>query len=422
MYDVSAILSSMISAKSDYTNVSVSRIPVKGEIIPVLDGRVLKAEDAAFLAQALYDRASVLSGWPRSASWSPGNMNPVDTTATDFSLVPEQEGRRSIPEIAKLFHAAAYDSGVASEAYEYMRYVDPSVTKMVKDKILADGRFTDLVPSKKFRTIETNLLEELGMKESSFAAKARNRPDAEWESRSLGIAALRNAYSDVKNLRRLIVPCRTTSSATCRWQESKYDQDPNTGSTYSADLVVKPVSQRPTFDFSVVKCFCTVPSGGDSTSTLYMSGKSVYYTSESGKAVSTCCADWIDVTPSGRIELEPTCGCAKGRLEVERIYVIVRAWRWNLTGIPYDTLDAKTYLTSVGTTKWEIPEKTFSLAKCREYLSKVGFPTECARQHDGDVSKRHFAKVGVDVVGIYALAHLKDPPVKTDIWNLGWEP
>ena len=88
----------------------------------------------------------------------------------------------------------------------------------------------------------------------------------------------------------------------------------------------------------------------------------------------------------------------------------------------YDTLDAKTYLTSESTSKWEISSDVFSLEKCKRYLSKSGFPDECKRQHDGETSIRHIAKVGVDIVGIYALAHLKDPPVKTDIWGLGWNP
>ena len=427
-----AILSTMISVKSDYKHSSVSRIPVEGEIIPVRDNRVLKAEDASFLAEAAYDRASVLLGWPQTRWWYPGpeydtypeialvDVNPVDVTNTDFSLVLAQEGRRPFPEIAKLFHAAAYYAGHGgTEQYEFMRYVDPSFTKVVADKVLDNAKFTNLIPEKRFRTIEENLLEELGLKPQLFSAKAKNSPDEDWRSRPLDLVGIRNAYSDVKNLRRLIVPCTTTSVAVCNWQESEYDQDPNTGNEYSVNLVVNPISQSPAFDFSILSCFCTVPNEGASTSTLYMSEKSVYY----GDNQSPCCADWMNVTPSGYdISLEPTCGCDKTKLDVERIYILFRAWRWNLDGMEYDTLDAKTYLTSESTSKWEISSDIFSLEKCKRYLSKSGFPEECERQHDGETSIRHIAKVGVDIVGIYALAHLKDPPVKTDIWDLGWNP
>lgn len=423
----------MITEKSEYKHAQVSRIPVEGKIFPVRNNRTLKAEDASFLAEALYDRASVYLDWP-SSGWMPGppdyisipgdNISPNDVTDRAFSLTLSQKDRRSCTELAKLFYVVAYTSitGILRRK-EFMRYVDPLIEAPTDDKVLDDNeRFEDLVREGGwFRDVEHNFLKEIGFDASSFAAKAKNSPMTDWRTRPLDLVAIRDAYSDAKNLRRLIVPCETTSGVVCDWQESTSSQDHDTGRTYSANLVVEPLSRRnANFNFSTLSCFCTTPTDGDLTATLYMSGKSVYYGDDNR---SPCCADWMNVTPSGDdISLSPMSRCDSSKLEVERIYILLRAWRWNLDGMEKDTLDAKMYLTSVETTEWGIPASTFSVEKCKECLSKVGFPEECERQHDGETSIRHIAKVGVDVVGIYALAHLKDPPVKTDIWDLELNP
>lgn len=389
--------------------------------------RTLVAEDLPFLMQALEDRARINKKWKSEDSeWIPDNPDPrMISTTPQPSLTLKAEPRKVASELAKLFSskvnvsAGRYD-GDASNADSYLCFIDPTVTYKLDSKKL-DGAYAEsILKGTTWSDFQDKLLTDMHCDKDKFIDKRKCDIDADYPKdckRTLDFNVILNAFKDLKLLRRVIVPCTTTTTAYCTIQEYK-------GGVSSAVLNVLPLnacnsSEDDIYSFLFTDCFCTEPSEGHLTASLYVSVKSFY----DDYGTSTCCADWLEVEPTGDdydLEALDTDLIDIERLQPTRAYVLFRTFSFNMPGQSPNTHETAIYLKSVDISSWKLPGSVFSLDSCKQYLRLCGFPDVSVRQQWASGSiPQHTAKVGVELVGIYVDAKLKDPEVKTDIWDYG---
>lgn len=451
----------MLKARWQYRNVDATGIPIEGNIMPVrvaqsVGSRALVAEDVAFLTEAAAQRRDDLlpdgirGGFFNQSTtpyyrWLPDigldpTVHPLKERekAHHPDLILNHAPRCVLPEIARYFSSRVYlGPPVTTDSSEiqvslYARFVDPTSVGMIHDQILDKdvfwGKRVDGLFVRNWRSVEDELLKKLNLDNATFST-ALSSPDP---ARALDLRRIMESFEDVRRLTRVIVPCAVTTSLSCEWQESEYDQNPSTGSTDRVGLKLVPHAlEDADFNFDVRSCFCTVPSDGESTHSMFMDDFSVYYFIDSvndRKPVSTCCADWVRVRSDGPLALEPR-GMRKDMLIPRRLYLIYRCWyRYGeYTEVDSPSFRSVLYLNSKGISKWEADDDLISEQKCRGLLEKAGLPSSINHPvvdpYDEAEIAKHTAAIGVDLVAAFVLADFDTSDGKMDAScdGLGWQ-
>lgn len=441
----------MLNARWQYRNVDATGIPVTGNIMPVRAAqskgpRALVAEDVAFLAEAaaqrrddllvggtrggFFDRTAPYYRWLPPVGLDP-YVHPLEERmkACRPDLALDRAPRCVLPEIARYFSSRVYTDPSEPPVSLYARFVDPQSVGVVHDRVLDKGVYWGRPAggpgTRDWRSVEDALLKELNLDNAAFAT-ALSSPDP---ARALDLRRIMESFEDVRRLTRVVVPCAVTTSVSCEWQESGYDQDPSTGSTGRVGLKLVPYAlEGADFSFDVRSCFCTVPADGESTHSMFMDDFSVYYYSGDDRTpVSTCCADWVRVRSTGSLSLEPRC-LRRDMLVPRRLYMIYRCWHryGEYTEEDSSTFRSAMYLVSKGLSKWEADGDLVSEPKCRGLLEKAGLPSSIGHPvvdpyDEGEVAK-HTAAIGVDLVAAFVLADLDtaDGRIDASCDGLGW--
>ena len=443
----------MLKARWQYRNVDATGIPVEGNIMPVraaqsIGPRALVAEDVAFLTEAAAQRRDdLLPGGIRGGFFNRGTTSyyrwlpdiGLDPTVHPLKerekarwpdLILNHAPRCVLPEIARYFSSRVYTDPSEPPVSLYARFVDPTSVDMIHDQILDKdvfwGKRIDGLFVRNWRSVEDELLKKLNLDNATFST-ALSSPDP---ARALDLRRVLESFEDVRRLTRVIVPCAVTTSLSCEWQESEYDQDPSTGSTGRVWLKLVPHAlDDADFDFDVRSCFCTVPSDGESTHSMFMDDFSVYYYSGDDRTpVSTCCADWVRVRSTGSLSLEPRC-LRRDMLVPRRLYMIYRCWHryGEYTEEDSSTFRSVMYLVSKGLSKWEADDDLISEQKCRGLLEKAGLPSSISPPvvdpYDEAEVAKHTTAIGVDLVAAFVLANLDTSDGKMDAScdGLGWQ-
>ena len=442
---------SIPTSKSDYKYTDVSKIPVEGDVIPEREvrdrgRRVLKAEDVAFLDEALEVRGRICKTWPEGTEGNPlifwgdpgGSITyPMTLAGTPPSLDLAFHGRRVLGEIPKFFHMTfPHNDFLIRNFGGYGAYIDGDISSHVHDQQL-DDEWNGWVEAGDWGRIETELLKEMGCDPALFAAKRLNVPDGRYgmlsrltepTGLSLDREAVRRGFMDVKRLWRVVVPCATRTPSSCEWEDNAGDWSGEETEYHEARLVVRPLSMAPTFSFPKVDCFCSTPSDNATTSTLYMDEHSYWRhgTGENAKDTMECCAMYVKVhAPDEDVELVPFGDEEAVRTDMlrpERVYLLLRAWQRNPHGSAQGP-DYALWLTSWGTSKWSVPRSRTNDKACKKLLSSSGFPTTVSSSLYNTTGQRepHVASVGVEVIGYFVVAALNDPAtVRTDLHTHSW--
>lgn len=429
----------VISSKSDYKYVDVSKIPVDGNIMPIREKsngpRVLKAVDMAFLVEGFHERYNVYeTGW-----WSHiGNIDgasaptypwpwPVDMQSPALPLL--QATKEILNNIAYMLCAFC---GNAVGAGGYVTYLSPDKVASVTEKMTLYN-VKDLKDGMRSEDVENELIHQTGLRDG-FLPLNPVTGDEEYVKRvDLDRTRIRRAFADLKRLQYVIVPMDLDQDRSkVRMTTVKgYDSTPPEGESgeiyddsYTRDvrLTVTPrvISFGSYISFPDVGCYCvcgTLPENTTYTSTLYMSAKGNTDANgddeEPGEKGVVCCVSEVNVSAEGDLVMKPTNGgWNPGAYDIEKVVLVFRAWdRVSGAGGSGDdpqVMENTYWMRAYSPDGLTIKKEWIGEGACKEMLAGSGYRTTVDEHPD----PAHTESCGVDLTAVYVIAK---PQFRTDL-------
>lgn len=461
----------MISNAADYRYCNVSNINVRGNTMPQrgrgVSPRVLSAEDVASLAEGFYERLHLLDDNVTIYYDKDGNPGSVNCHGNSPPRHALHDPACLASSIARLCRASGVQSSVGM-LRSFRAFVTPDRVPMISvRKYPSRSQPDDLgaVCSPRYGWCHP-ILYELGLNQCLQPFGSLNPPD--WPrirfDRSvrgharLDVDVVRNAYDDLKQLRRLFLPMTTRYSKDDRLL--LYGAVPADGTRYASandpgegerhDYYVSPVPElQPLvlganvpaparFSFESTGCYCTEPNPrGDTCDALYVSRRSARLQVSAGSSgggsefITVCCNDRFTLravrpVPLRSVGAVDSYSPANG--EVVRVYALVRAWYRDTKESERELIDLvspQEFLVSAGTTMPELPLSLVGENACRRYLEMAGMPTSVdeyplVSSDEETEHSVHGRACGVTLVGVWALAEPKSPNLKVDVHNCAW--
>lgn len=461
----------MISNAADYRYCNVSHINVRGNTMPQrgrgVSPRVLSAEDVAALAEGFYERLRLLGDNTTTYYDKGGNPGSVKCHGDSPPRHALHDPACLASSIARLCRASSVQSSVGMLRF-FRAFVTPDRLPVISIRKYPSRSQPDgfgVVCSPEYGWCHP-ILYELSLSQCLQPFGSLNPPD--WPRiyfdryvrghTRLDVNVVRNAYDDLKQLRRLFLPMTTAYDENQRLSlyeavasddvRHAYVNEPGEGERH--DYYVSPVPElQPLvlganapapayFSFESTGCYCNEPNPrGDTCDALYVSRRSARLQVPAGGSgggsefATVCCNDRftlravrpIPLRSSGAVDsYSPAAG------EVVRVYALVRAWYRDTTESERELIDLvspQEFLVSAATTKPELPLSLVGEKACRTYLERAGMP-ETVDEYPlvspgSDEGYRiHGRACGVTLEGVWALAEPKSPNLKIDVHNCVW--
>ena len=467
----------MISKAADYRYCNVSNINVRGNTMPQrgrrVSPRVLSAEDVASLAEGFYERLRLLDS-KGSVTYYGGGVNLGGSNIGSVNC----HGNPVVPchtlhdpvclasSIARLCLVSNIQSP-SDMIQRFRAFVYPDRTPVVSVRKYPSRDHSNnlgAVCSSRYGWGHP-ILNEIGLNQCLVPFGSLNPPD--WPRIStnryvrghtrLDIGVIRNAYDDLKQLRRLFLPMTTRyrkndrpllcsavlSDAFVNYASAN---DPCDGETCDCYVSPVPALQPLVLDAGdPAPAYVSFESGcassdlnprGDTCDALYVSFMSArQYVSASGGGDGY----YTNISPDDRLTLRAVHSVplrsvgtvdsySPANGEVVRVYALVRAWYrdWKMRRDQdlVNLVSPQEFLVSAGTTNSALPLSLIDERACQAYLKKAGMPTSIDEHpvmySEGVNDWASSRACGVSLLGVWALVEPKPPNLKIDVHNCAW--
>lgn len=426
----------VISSKSDYRYVDVSRIPVDGNIMPIREKsngpRVLKAVDMAFLIEGFHERFNVYeTGWWSHIENIDGDSAPqyprpwpLDIQSPALPLL--QATKQVLNNIAYML--CAYCGGGAHGG-GYVTYLNPDKVASVAEKM----KLYNVRDGMRSEDIENELMHQTGLRDE-FLPLNPIIGDIEYVKRiDLDRTRVRRAFADLKRLQYVIVPMGLDEDKSkVRMTTVKgYDSTPPEGESgeiyddsYTRDIKLTVTPRVIVFgdyvSFPDLGCYCecrTLPENTP-TFTLYMSAKGNTDANgddeePGGDRGVVCCVSEANVSAEGDLVMKPTSGgWSPGAGDIKKTVLVFRAWhRVSGTGgygAGPSVMEETYWMRACSPDGLTIKKEWISKGACTEILAGSGYRTTVDEHPD----PAHTESCGVDLTAVYVIAK---PQFGTDL-------
>lgn len=425
----------VISSKSDYKYVDVSRIPVDGNIMPIREKsngpRVLRAVDMAFLVEGFHERYNVYeTGWWSHVENIDGDSAPqyplpwpIDIQSPALPLL--QAAKKVLNNIAYML--CAYCGGFVRGG-GYVTYLNPGKVASVAEKM----KLCNVRDGMRSEDIENELMHQTGLRDG-FLPLNPIVGDIEYVKRiDLDRTRIRRAFADLKRLQYVIVPMGLDEDRSkVRMTTVKgYDSTPPEGESgeiyddsYTRDIRLTVTPRVVVFGYYVsfpdLGCYCGCQTTPENTQTftLYMSAKGNTDANgddeEPGEKGVVCCMSEVNVSAEGDLVMKPTSGgWNPGAGDIKKTILVFRAWHsvsgTGGSGAGPSVTEETYWMRAYSPDGLTIKKEWIGKGACTEMLAGSGYRTTVDEHPD----PAHTESCGVDLTAVFVIAK---PQFRTDL-------